>query len=68
MHPTQFSTIYQNLVYPELGDKLYLEAPLMIKKCHAGIISVNLKGEILIYNVNQSRSWSRNDQFSINKV
>ena len=62
-HPVQVTTIvvaYKGMLPRE--DLLYLETPLMLKKTGNSIISVNLRGEVLLLDTTQSRSWIRSDE------
>lgn len=62
--PVQFTTVTRAFRRdaPLLSeDDLYLETPLFLKKCGSSIISLNLRGEILLLDITQSRSWISSD-------
>lgn len=62
-HPVQVTTIafaYKGMLPRE--DQLYLETPLMLKKSSNSIISINLRGEVLLLDITQSRSCIRNEE------
>lgn len=63
-HPVQFTTLAHASKGAAMHENLlYLETPLLLKKTGNSIISVNLKGEVLLLDITQTKSWIKSDDF-----